>query len=358
VTPETAGSGVRSTLEGGIKRESAEATRQYDIVRNIEQQQGLMMDVAQTQAALKPLYEELAREASLVPLMGARGRAFAALDRFMRGPNTEAVSVVDKALGGFKELARANGGVASKVVQQLEADVAAATARGGTASTAARDAGRAATVRKYDLKTILKELKTEPVLAYKKAVAAGDAGIEYLRQLQRVAPSEMPKIGRAWLEDTFKKATAEGAWGRTKGLQADWQALGAETKKILFPNAAHRTALDNFFLLQKKMADNINPSGSALVGGLGAQAATAVNGIVMINPLTTAQYVLGTNVLARLMRTEAGVRALTEVQRIPLNSVRNRALAAAKVGRLATLAGVRPTKALTPAMAGEDTPQP
>jgi hypothetical protein len=341
-----------------VKRESAEATKQYDIRRNIEQQQGLVMDVTASQKALQPLYDELAREASLVPLMGARGRAFAALDRFMRGPNTEAVSVVDKALGGFKELARTNGGVASKIVQQLEDDVAAATASGGAASTAARDAGRAATVRKYDIKNVLKDLREEPVKAFRQATAAGDAAIDYLRQLKRLAPAEMPRMGRAWLQQTFGKATAEGGWGRTKGLQADWDALGPETKAILFPDAGHRTALNNFFLLQKKMAENVNPSGTALVGSLGAQVGAAVNGLVMINPLTTAKYVLGTNLLARLMRTEGGVKALTEVMRIPLTSARNRALAAAHVSRVAALADVRPTAGLTPALAGEDTSSP
>ena len=83
-------------------------------------------------------------------------------------------------------------------------------------------------------------------------------------------PRRLPQVGRAFLEELLQKATAEGGFERAAGLQADWQRLGPETKRLLFRDPAHIKDLDNFFLLAKKMGENPNPSGSgftALQGG-------------------------------------------------------------------------------------------
>src|SRR5205814_8718588 len=99
-------------------------------------------------------------------------------------------------------------------------------------------------------------------------VAPKDSAIQHLRRVQEMAPAEIPKIGRAYLEDLLSMATAEGGFDRAARLQAEWQKLGPETKRILFPDLAHRAQLDHFFLLAKRLSDNPNPSGTAVVNNV------------------------------------------------------------------------------------------
>lgn len=318
---------------------------------------GLPVDVESAQTMLRPIYDELMREKDITPIMGKEGRALAALDRLMRGPKIAPASVVDGALSKLKAFARHEGmaelrpegqSIAARAVQVLEARVQEAAARGGPEATAARNAGRLATQQKVAAGTLVKQLKTEPVKAYQQATLPRDTGIDYLRQIQKVAPAEMPKVGRALLTDIFDKARAGGGFKRNDAIWNEWQKIGPETKKALFPDAKHRADLDNFFLLQKQIAANVNPSRSALVGSLILQAGTLLTPYGM-------KYVLGGAALGKLLHSRAGIRALTEVIRIPTG--RSRLAQAAAVSRVGALAGVRPSRAGVPVTA-EDTEAP
>ena len=314
---------------------------------------GLPVDVESAQTMLRPIYDELMREKDITPIMGKEGRALAALDRLMRGPKIAPASVVDGALSKLKAFARHEGmaelrpegqSIAARAVQVLEARVQEAAARGGPEATAARNAGRLATQQKVAAGTLVKQLKTEPVKAYQQATLPRDTGIDYLRQIQKVAPAEMPKVGRALLTDIFDKARAGGGFKRNDAIWNEWQKVGPETKKALFPDAQHRADLDNFFLLQKQIAANVNPSRSALVGSLILQAGTLLTPYGM-------KYVLGGAALGKLLHSRAGIKALTEVIRVPTG--RSQLAQAAAVSRVGALAGVRPTRVAVPATAEE-----
>lgn len=335
---------------------------QKTVTEPVMETMGFPIDLGDTRLALKPVYDRLLRESELVPLMGDKARALTALDRLMNGPKIVPASVADGALSELKAMSRFEGlpelrpegkGAAALAVGTLEDQVQFAVAQGGgPKATAARNTGREATKRKYEVGDIFEELRTEPVKAYRQATAPGDQNIDYLRKLQRIAPKDMPKVGRAYLSDLFDKATAEGGFSRAQGLQAEWLKLGPETKRTLFPDAKHRADLDRFFLLAKKMAENPNPSGSALAGSLTAQGMVALT-----NPVAGFKFVLVGGALSKLLHSKVGVKLLTETLTIPLAQ---RAKAAAATSRVAALAGLtaKDRVALVPAFAGEDTSTP
>jgi hypothetical protein len=296
--------------------------------------------------ALRPLYERLKRESELVPLMGDKGRALTALDRLINGPDVASVSIVDAALGDLKALARADipelrtqgQGVAAKAVQELHAAVDQAVQRAPGAADAL-DEGRSMTRAKYDAGAVLEQLDSrEPVAIYRRAMAPKDAGIDFLRQLNEKAPAEVPKLARAYLDDLIQTATSEGGFGHTDKLYADWQRLGPETKRVLFPDPDHLRELENYFQLAKQVGRVMNPSGTAL-----SLNATKI-GTMPLN------YVLG-----KLFYSPAGVRLLSEGLRIP---TRNRAAHAAWVAEVSRAVGETGPMALPAAAEGSEVPTP
>lgn len=390
VSPETAGRSVQNALGEKIGTLHGTANKAYGDLAGIEaasaapvqvgtktrtlpvtgatitepvmETMGLPLDLSATRSSLRLVYERLSREAKLVPLMGDKARALTALDRLMTGPKIVPASIADGALSELKSLSRFDGmpelrpegkGAAAMAVRTLEEQVQRAVAQGGPEATTARNIGREATKQKYAVGDILDDLKTEPVKAYRQATAPGDQNVAYLRQLQRLAPKEMPKVGRAYLDGLFEKATAEGGFSRAQGLFADWQKLGPETKRTLFPDATHRANLDHFFLLAKKIGESPNPSGSGFAGSLTAQGMA-----VLMNPLAGFKFILGGAALSKLLHSKVGVKLLTETLTIP---VAQRAKAAAATSRVAAIAGLTVRDRVpmgVPAFAGEDTSTP
>jgi hypothetical protein len=204
--------------------------------------------------------------------MGAEGRAAVALDALVSGPDAVPLSVADSALSELKSLARGaempqlrsrGQGIAAKAVKELDAAVQAKAQSAGVLDDLR--AGRDATIEKWTVAETRDALRDEPVAVFNSLTMARDAGIDRLRAVARIAPQDMPKVGRAYIEGLLDTATAEGGFQRAQGLMAQWQKLGPETKKILFPNASHRNDLDGFFMLAKKIGENPNPSGTARV---------------------------------------------------------------------------------------------
>ena len=171
--------------------------------------------------------------------------------------------------------------------------------------------------------SLTKQLAAEPVAIYNRLTRVKDADIGFLRQMQRETPAEIPKVGRAWLEGAINKATAEGGWGRAQGILADWQKLGDETKKILFPNPLMRENLNKFFTGTKRMGEAVNPSGTATAlitaaeGGMWLNAlGDAAKGNLL--PLATAGGIsLGGYALARLLYSPKGTALLMRGMTMP-----------------------------------------
>lgn len=162
------------------------------------------------------------------------------------------------------ELRTSAQGIAAKAVQQLDAQVKATAAQAGPDVLGALMEGRAATRQKWGVADVLDTLSTEPRRVFDQLTARKDGGVELLQSVQRVAPNELPNIGRAFLEEMIAKATAEGGFGHADALWSQWQKAGPRTRAMLFPHGLPRQ-LDDFFLLAKKLSENPNPSGTAQV---------------------------------------------------------------------------------------------
>lgn len=275
----------------------------------------LAVDIAPTKAALTPIYQALKREAELVPLMGDKGRALTALDRLMRAPDIAPLSVADSALGDLKSISRVDQafrrttgqGIAAEAVKHLDASVRATARQAGAGVFNALMDGRAATVNKFKTIDVLDKLRTEPVQVFNQATYAKDAGVGTLREIARVAPAELPKVGRAFLDDLLMTATSEGGFGHTQAIATKWQNLGPQTKRLLFTDPALIKDLDRFFLFAKKAGENLNPSGSAFVGTLSAKGAFTV-----MNPAIGIPLEIGQTALSKLLWSRTAVRLLNQ----------------------------------------------
>lgn len=367
VTTEQAGQGVRDALTTRAASFNAAADAAYTQLRTLETAQAgriaatggvrgpataakpftnvpLAVDIAPTKAAMQPIYTTLKREAELVPLMGDKARALTALDRLMTAPDVAPLSVADAALSELKTLSRvdqtfrrtAGQGATAQAVTNLDRAVVAAATQAGPEAFKALMGGRAATVNKFKTIDLLDKLNpSEPVRVFNQLTAGKDAGIALLRDVGRQAPQELPKIGRAYLEGLLEKATAEGGFGRGAGVYADWQRLGTQSKLMLFRNAGLVRDLDNFFLLAKRIADNPNPSGTALT--LSKQG----EGLLLVtNPALGVPVSVGATALSKLLHSPAAVKTLTRGLRIPVGQRAAATAASAELAKLVEEAGV------------------
>lgn len=274
----------------------------------------LAVDLRPVKQAVQSMYDGLRREGQLAPLMGDKARALVALDRIVNGPDMAPLSVADGALGDLKQMARTPDGQLRTVgqgkialeVKNLEAAVQERAAQAGPEVQDALAEGRAATIGKHTANNVLQELPDEPVKAFDKLTAARDGNIALLRRVQEQAPQQVQNLGRAWLEQALDRATANhGRFEHAAKLYADWERMGDATKGILYGSEL-TPALDKFFLLAKRIAENPNPSGTALTAFKGAEAIGLVT-----HPLATLPATLTSTVLARMMYTPRGVAALT-----------------------------------------------
>lgn len=285
----------------------------------------LPVDLRSSKQALRPLYDRLKRESELIPLQGDKGRALVALDRLINGPDSAPLSTVDAALGDLKAMARADipelrtqgQGLAAAAVKQLDQVVQNTARRAGPAAIDALEEGRGATRAKYQVADTLESLRPESVQVFRQLTAKGDAAIGQLRAVADAAPLEVPKIGRAYLQQLLDTATERGRFEHADKLYAEWQKLGPATKRILFPEAGQVSALNDFFLLAKRINENPNPSGTAatlLKGGEGVG--------LLTHPLITLPGTISAGVLAKVLYSPAAIRLLTKQYRIGLNALR------------------------------------
>lgn len=285
----------------------------------------LPVALMEAKEALRPIYQSLKREADLVPLMGDKARALTALDRLVAADDYVSLSAVDAALGELKSFARVDvpelrtigQGVAAQAIKQLDAAVLQAAEIAGPEAVAALKAGRQATIAKYGAADVLEALSAEPVKVARGATVPKDAAVVQLRELAKQAPGELPKIGRAFLDDLLGEATADGGFGHAAKITNKWQALGAETKLLLYKDPGYIKDLDNFFRLAKMTAQNANPSGTASTTAAGAQMATLGYSAATFNPVPALGLIAGPYAVSRFLHSAAGVKLLTKGFRIP-----------------------------------------
>lgn len=365
VAPEIAGQSVRDAIQARVNDFKAQADTAYDALRTIENDpkntvtvrmkipmtdlagnttmqtasmpMQLPVDLKAAKTALRPIYDRITRQMPVAEQRASPG--LKALQNILDSPDYMPVSIVDSDLSAIKELARTNGmprnvsqGVAAAAVKELDDAVRAAVSKGGPDAIRALREGRTATIAKWEAADTLRGLRDEPVQAYRQMTYAGDAGIQKLREVAALAPSELPKVGRAFMDDLLNTATAEGSFSRAQGLFTRWNALGPETKRLMFRDPALVKDIDRFFLLAKKIGENPNPSGTA-----GVLTALNVGSSVATLPL------------AKLFYSRRGVQLLTRGIQIPLGS---KAAVAGWVHDVTKAIGELPEPAMMPAAAG------
>ena len=290
---------------------------------------GLPVDLTMVKQLLRPVHEQMLRQMPLTQQQANPG--LKAITNILDGPDYAPLSQVDRDLSAIKKIARQHGGLARYAVTKFSKAVTIAAANGGPEVIAALKAGRTATIAKHatlDLLDTVLGNRAEPVGAYRQAIAPQDSGIAHLRDLQRLAPADVPKIGRAWMDDALTTATAEGGFEHAAKLDANWRKLGPRTKQMLFGSAV--PDLDKFFLLAKKLAESPNPSRSALTWNSGSQLA-----LTFTQPTIGVPVVLASATLAKMLRSPTVIRALTKSMQLSVPSVH--APMAAQAASLANL---------------------
>jgi hypothetical protein len=313
ITPEQAGTSIQTALDAKITAAGANANQAYGALRQIEAKTPMTVDLTAAKAALQPIYDQMKRQMPLTQQNASTG--LKAIENIVNGPDIAPASLVDADLGAVKGIVRGadaqnlrnvSQGLAAKAVNELSTAVDDAIKQGGKPAIDALRAGRQATTLKYQVAGVLDKVREEPVQAFNQMVYSKDAGIEQLRAVAQHAPKEMPKVGSAFLNDILNTATKDGGFTPGRGA-AKWQALGPETKTLLFKDPAYISDLDNFFTLSKRLAENPNPSGSGYIAALGAQGYAAA-----ANPLVGALTQLGAAGLSKMLHSPAVVRTLVE----------------------------------------------
>lgn len=299
--------GDRNLSAAELPIDAGQIPTRLEKARQTSAEMPMAIDLRAAKKALTPIRDRMGAGGAIAPLMGAKATAYAALQRLINGPDFAPLSVVDEALGDLKAMARggkngpavpelrsAGQGTAAYAVSQLEKLVRERAAKAGPDVLQALEEGRAATRGKAEVGDVLEQLREEPIGVFRQLTAPKDAGVQLLRKVRDVAPAKMPDVARAWLEQQMELARREGGFGHADKLWSDWQNLGTETKRILFSAPGQTQALDRFFLLAKRVAENPNPSGTA-------HNLTAFN--VGSIPVTAG--------LAKLLYSKGGVDALT-----------------------------------------------
>lgn len=376
-TPVSAGADVRRAIEETRSRYGDEATQHYERLRELEGEaprrnvsmtiqtraadgstrptrvsvpMSMPVDLKSIKAKLRPLAEQWRRQMPVAQQRADPG--LHAIDNILGSHDYMPASIIDTDLSALKAIQRRGGsgpsqGLLGQVVSDLDGAVQRAVAEGGAEAVQALREGRAATVAKYNTDALLKDLvgrSDEPRRAYDRAVWSDDKSIDLLRQVKEAAPAELPKLGRAFLDNLFEKATAEGGFTRSQGLWSDWQRMGRETKDLLYGSRLSKD-LDDFFLLGKRIADNPNPSGSAYAGWLATQGT-----YFAFDPVMGTVYQIVPAVLSRLLTNQRAVRTLTNGLRVSIRG--DRAAQVAAFGQLMREVGehMEPTEAATPSV--------
>lgn len=382
MTPEAAGRALTEQLESRVQAHAQYADHAYDSLRTAAQDpkfaqtrvikrvteptgvldaQGqpvmrtrdvtetlqLPVDLRAAKAALKPIYDQLARQYSVTQQQASAG--FKALQNIVEGPSYAPLTQVETDLGAIKSIARGadmpelrtqSQGLAASGVSRLQSAVDSTAKAAGPDVWRALQDGRGATSAKFGTADVLDRMRAEPVQAYRQMTAANDGGIDLLKTVQKETPAAIAPIARAYLEDALSTATAEGGFDRAARLAANWQKLGPATKQILFPLKGQIEALDSYFLLAKKLAESPNPSGTALTG-----TSIASGGLIFTNPAVGVPLTLGAGALSKILRSPKAVQLLTQGLRLSLGPGRvsqaARASAIATVFNAAREAGVR-----------------
>jgi hypothetical protein len=310
------------------------------------------VDVRGIKQQLGPVYESM----QWMPASDqASSAGFQAVKKILSGPDFIPAQAAEQGLGGLKTMARTPNanlrntaqGMAAGIIPDLQDGIDAAVAKVDPQNLKGLQDGRAYHATKMEIADLADQLREEPVKTFDKLTWRQDTGISFLQRIHDTAPEVLPQVGRAFVQKLFDQATQEGGFGSAQGLLKQWENLGPQTKPLLYPNPGLRSALDNFFLGAKIVAENPNPSGTAVVAQL------VPGGMLMIsNPVVGTSYLLGGYAAAKLLFSPRGVSLLTGGLR-PAASVGAAGMAASQIMKIAGPDDITP---IPPGGGGPKTP--
>lgn len=316
------------------------------------------VELAPIRDALKPVFDDLER--SLPEARRANSPAFRALSDVMKSTETHMNAMdFDRFLSAVKSMSRdgkselltsKSQGIARKIIQEGESQFQAAMQTAGPDTMDKLTKARGMVKAYYGTDELLNSLRDEPAALYKNLVSGGDVTFNTLQELRKVAPRSVNVVGRTFLEGLLSKATAEGGFGRSAGVLADWQRMGPETKQLLF--GPQLTAdMDKYLLAAKRLTP---VEGSATAGristllpfGIGAEVVRQIlTGNIAGAGLTVAggaamEYAIP-NIAARVLFSQDGARLAARALTLPpgssaWNSVTRRLFTAARGAQIAT----------------------
>jgi hypothetical protein len=144
--------------------------------------------------------------------------------------------------------------------------------------------------------------------------------VEFLQEVAKETPGEMPKVGRAYLQGLIEGTVNKtGEFQGGQELLNRWQALGPETKKVLFRNPMMIQDMDNFFRLAEMQARNPNKSGSGTQVTSVAHVTSSV-GLVLLDPLSAFAVALTPYVVAKMLYSPRAARLLMTGMNVPLKN--------------------------------------
>lgn len=308
-----AGEAIQDSLTGRVKNVRDYADKLYDSVRQTtaRNKQQVQTGVTNTPASsivdqygnpaipagTKPVMETVETPVQLAPIRQNLQQVYTELSRNLpeakraNSPAYQALSELmtsdkqvmpamdfDKFLGAVKALTRdGTSDVLSTQSQRLARQVIAAgekefqTALGTAGPNVLDKLSRARkAVREYhNAADLLGDLNSEPGALYANLTTGGERVNNTLEVLHQKAPQALQTVGRTYLEQLLNKATAEGGFGRSEGLWADWQRLGKDSKNLLFgPTIAGK--FDEFLLAAKRLTPGRGSATSDRMSALGA----------------------------------------------------------------------------------------
>jgi len=355
VTAEEAGAGLRTGVERFIEDQHTTANQNYDAFRAREadpsntrvvqvgtqpppfMQPGAPrmpimapMQFPTDMRAVKRLFQPIVDQMMQMLPVAQRDASpgLQAMRQVLDGPDFIPASIAERnrgALGGLAgqpdvpQMRNVSQGLAARAYRELTAAIDQAIAHDPQAVQALQE-GRGATAAKYVADETLRHMREEPVGAYRQATAGGDVNINHLRELQRLAPQEIPRLARAVMEELFRTAQGEqGGWTHAVKAAGQWEKLGPQTRRILFGPLDRD--INNFWLLNRSLHTLANPSGSAfsyIAGTVTGIAGTAA----YFAPGTMATMVAAGAGWSALMNSALGVKLLTEGLSIPAGTAR------------------------------------
>jgi len=267
---------------------------------------------------LKQLYKSADPETAKM-----RGQEQAMLQSIVDGPDFKSASIADRDLSAMKAASRLDDGqivrnekqgMAARTVQELYDQVERSVAEAGPEALEALQSGREAFKSQKSAEAVANKLLKEPVQVFQQLTYQGDSGVAFLKRVAAEVPSEIPKVGRAFLQGLFEDAMRTGEFTGGKSLTKRWEALGPETKAVLVPNPRQRQDISNLFQLAEMQSRDPNPSGTAKVASLVSQ------GAALLDPKTAAFVLIAPPILAKLMYSPKATRLLTQAFKIPIGN--------------------------------------